>query len=454
MSSLRSKMSLLRLVSVLNFTAASVFVAAAPPCTQPCEDQFVKCVTVDNFSYTFCSGEITGGNPNNPMGRAGCVATCTFTATMLSHQGSSGSGGGSGGGSSCTAGPVVSAGGTKVAATTQCYVIGGRNVQVSVPSGSSGTTAFPLLFLFHGNGGTGNGMIRIFTSAATQGATKINNAYILVAPDGESKSWNIVAEASNQDDVAFVTQTLLNYFSTTFSNANAAHAEMLGLSNGAALINRILIESNEPRILGAVTGVSQLNTHQYKNGNFYLGGSPNTYTTVQPNLYKRRLMQITGAQDVVIPAGGGQSTIPAGSNGEKLQMLTWEESLFRYAVAYGYTGTQKSASVTSGTNSYKSTSYTTDGVTVHGYNYDSKGHANAVDLNDAVQADFLAEFLLATTTTRGVTASPSSGAPSQNTQSAGYASSAFGKGQSMTAFGRLCTLVAGGWAVVFFSLRL
>ena len=61
------------------------------------------------------------------------------------------------------------------------------------------------------------------------------------------------------------------------------------------------------RIIRGVTDVSQLNDRQYRNGNFYVGGSSNAYTTVQSSLVRREIMALQGGQDTTIPAVGGSA---------------------------------------------------------------------------------------------------------------------------------------------------
>ena len=91
----------------------------------------------------------------------------------------------------------------------------------------------------------------------------------------------------------FIGTTLLKHL-TTFSNVQPTFV-MLGFSNGAALVNRILIESLETRIVAAITDGSQLNGLQYRGGTFYVGGPSNAYTTSQPTLASRRRWNQRGA---------------------------------------------------------------------------------------------------------------------------------------------------------------
>jgi poly(3-hydroxybutyrate) depolymerase len=192
------------------------------------------------------------------------------------------------------------------------------------------------MLAFHGNGGTGagtcNGLRQKNSWAAPTVAT-----HILVCPDGISKSWNIVDEMSSADDVAFV-HAILDYLAP-FGNVDATATLMYGSSNGAALCNRILIESDDPRIIRAVMEVSQLNDKQYRNGNFYIGGLDNAYNTVKSTrLHPREVLSLQGAQDTLIPAAGGPAL--AGPSGSPFSMVSDADSIYAYAMAYGYDGTQ------------------------------------------------------------------------------------------------------------------
>jgi len=168
--------------------------------------------------------------------------------------------------------------------------------------------------------------------------------------------------------------------------------KLLGSSNGAALINRILIENDDTRITHAVTDVSQLNTHQYHDGNFYVGGSDNSYTTVKQTLTPRNLYIVVGGMDTTIPANGGASVIPADAQGiTKLNMVPWNESAYAYAHAYGYVGapaTVGSQTVGSDTLAYVDYFPGTDSaipVPVTASNYLQEGHGVVLENDNAGQ---------------------------------------------------------------------
>lgn len=206
---------------------------------------------------------------------------------------------------------------------------GGRNFQVAVPTS---VQSAPVLICLHGNGGSGAPTVDSILNAMPDLAAR----YIIVGPDGPLNSWNIKAEDSSQDDQLYIGTTLIDHLAT-FDNVNASSFTLYGFSNGAALTNRILIENDDPRITAAITDGSQLNTLQYNNGNFYVGGPSNDYTTIKSTLTPRRLLQLVQGLDGVIPADGGASVISDGSGGT-LIIVPWRESALAYATAYGYTG--------------------------------------------------------------------------------------------------------------------
>lgn len=223
---------------------------------------------------------------------------------------------------------VLSAPSTLGASLTEgVHTLGGRQFRVVLPA----TTPAPVMIVLHGNGGTGQ----------EAQSTKSRNpdlaaAYILVGPDGPSKSWNIAGEKSKEDDQLYIGTTLVDHLAT-FDNVTPEFT-LYGNSNGAALTNRIAIENDDARITTLITCVSQLNTLQYRSGSFYVGGAGNAYTTAKASLTSRALLQVTGGADALIPAAGGAGGISDGTAGGKLSFVEWQQSLLAYATAFGYSG--------------------------------------------------------------------------------------------------------------------
>eukprot|EP00966_Prymnesium_polylepis_P163394 3776953-Prymnesium_polylepis.1 len=121
-----------------------------------------------------------------------------------------------------------------------------------------------------------------------------------------------------------------------YSNVRVEDAGLFGHSNGAGLVNRFLIESDDARVQRAVTDASQLNVFQFHDGSFFVGGDDNAFTVPRPTLTRRRLLAVQGGSDPVVPAGGGEGQPQA--FGRKLPFLSDGESAFAFARAYGHSG--------------------------------------------------------------------------------------------------------------------
>lgn len=248
--------------------------------------------------------------------------------------------------------------------TAGSHTLGGRNFFVVLPTGGS---KYPVMIALHGNGGKGEPAAR----SVANGNSNIASTHIVIGPDGPSNSWNIKGETSKEDDQLYIGKTLLDHLAT-FDNVDASSFKLYGFSNGAALTNRILIENDDARITHAITDGSQLNTFQYRpnnNGAFYVGGPSNAYTTVKASLKSRRVLQMVGGDDKLIPAAGGQSGIGDGDGG-KLQMVPWEDSALAYAVSFGASGGKASLSPDSADQA--KASYLSGQVVA--YNFKAVGH--------------------------------------------------------------------------------
>ena len=81
---------------------------------------------------------------------------------------------------------------------------------------------------------------------------------------------------------------------------------------------------------------------QYHDNKFWVGkgAQHRDYTESKTHLRPRKYLQVTGGQDTLIPADGGKAGV-AGN----LEMVPWQESVFAYARATGYTGELKQHSL-------------------------------------------------------------------------------------------------------------
>jgi len=205
-----------------------------------------------------------------------------------------------------------------------------RPYHVFMPDKAQNKPVKLVLFL-HGNGGdplaAKNQFFKQFPYFARH--------YACVFPEGYAKSWNIVSEASKADDLAFIEsiiQKLLQY-----DNVAKTHVTVIGSSNGAAMVNQLAIESQMSQIKNLVTLVSPLNAFQHDGAFFRKKGPNNGYTERAQPLKGRRLMNVSGGMDHLVPYGGGPSSrIPA--KGGHLAFLPAETSTFLWAQWMGFQG--------------------------------------------------------------------------------------------------------------------
>jgi len=251
-----------------------------------------------------------------------------------------------------------------------------RPVWVNVPDG---TGPFPVLIYCHGNGGQS-------TQLPTQrlAAVSLEDSYVLAKPNGHELSWNVVAEDSQMDDVAFV-HAILDQLAT-YPNVNVHKTHLWGFSNGAALTNRVMIESDDTRIVGGVTEVSQLNAFQYHNGQFWVGtrsGSDTvTYDTAKGALTQRRVFAMQGDLDGAVPTCACNASIGP------FDMVADDDSVYAYAQAYGYTGAKLSPTVHgSGNDAYEKWVY----PNAQAYTAFQKAHQPISEITE-IATDLLAFF--------------------------------------------------------------
>lgn len=159
----------------------------------------------------------------------------------------------------------------------------------------------------------------------------------MVFAQGYRESWNIVSERSKADDLGFI-ESIVRKLST-YKNVDADNFTIMGASNGSALVNQIAIESKLPNIRNYISGVSPLNECQYDGRNFKAKGNNNEYQIAAQPMTGKRLMNISGTQDNLVPYNGGRSRAIPGKNG-KLAFVAAEESTFLWAKQMGYKGKQ------------------------------------------------------------------------------------------------------------------
>ena len=201
-------------------------------------------------------------------------------------------------------------------------------MSISVPEGPVPPGGFTTCILLHGNGGQGPSTVQDFRG--------LLDCHILVAPTGFANSWNICSEASDAPDVSMVDELITRL--QQFDNVNGDRIQIVGVSNGSALANQVLIENDNPGLTDIVGCVSPLSHSQHREGLFWRpAGATNPslvqcgYTTPNQPGTGRRYLGISNVNDGLIPYNGGFS--PVG-----VEFLPAQFSIWEIARSQGYAG--------------------------------------------------------------------------------------------------------------------
>ncbi len=158
-------------------------------------------------------------------------------------------------------------------------VIQNRPVIIQVANEIDPTINYPIVFAFHGRGGSHTNWVNQLNNFTTSGA------FVGIYPQGFLDSWNLGPEPSTADDVAFVNlivEELQNYSNLDFDRMYA-----IGTSNGSGMVNKLAIETNHFKAIAPV--VSQL-----------IVSLPILESTNAISVF-----QVNGAADEIIPIEGG-----------------------------------------------------------------------------------------------------------------------------------------------------
>ncbi len=179
-----------------------------------------------------------------------------------------------------------------VFATTEVFDLGPetREFVLVVPRTYTAARAYPLVLVFHGDGGTGPSMREThnFDDQSRDGA-------IVVYPSGKDRAWDLYTRASENADDAFVV-ALVEHLTTRF-NIDRARVFGTGFSKGAFFINQLACR--KPALFRAIAG--------------HAGGAPyepeDPAATSWPNGYVQCADQTTGVAALVVH-GLDDSVVP------------------------------------------------------------------------------------------------------------------------------------------------
>jgi poly(3-hydroxybutyrate) depolymerase len=203
-----------------------------------------------------------------------------------------------------------------------------RRALVRQPTTSTPGEKVPLVICMHGNGGSAN-------LAAWKDLWDKN---LVVAAEGYDRSWNIWAENSKAPDVEFIL-ALIQKVGEENPNADMDNVVLVGSSNGAGMISRLLIETANPRPFHKVFPmVSTMIQEQYNGGKFYKMSSgadceDNSVYDIEvtPASPGPEIYQFHGTEDGAVPYSGGTTFA---------QFLGAQDTVFAFAKAFGYSGSQ------------------------------------------------------------------------------------------------------------------
>ncbi len=255
-----------------------------------------------------------------------------------------------------------------------------RTYWVNVPERDADSQkTLPVIIFLHGNGGNAKGLQRMVRARYPE----ISRQFITVFPEGYRESWNIVSERSKADDRGFIEAIILKLAKRADVRMN--DFSVMGISNGAALVNQIAIESQLPHIRNSIAAVSPLNGFQHDGTHFKAMGKENGYRAIAKPLSGKRLLNISGTDDPLVPYQGGPSkAIPA--KGGKLPFVNAEESIFLWAKQMGYEG-RKLTEPSRVNGKIEIFSYL-DGDVVH-FKVNDHGHNATRALGERLLLDFL-----------------------------------------------------------------
>jgi poly(3-hydroxybutyrate) depolymerase len=202
------------------------------------------------------------------------------------------------------------------------------SITAAIPSGSG---PFPVAILLHGEGETGSAMV-------TQFADELPG-HICIGVDGYENSWNVSNETSNGPDIIMLKELIVKL--KLYNNVDENKIRIVGVSNGGSLALRAAVEIDDLSVDTIVCMISQTHDFQYRNSAFwyplndlYTGDEwpQDGYTTQKTPIPQRRIVQMNGRADTVVPYAGGSFV--------GINFLPAPESAFRFAQAQGYTGLQ------------------------------------------------------------------------------------------------------------------
>jgi poly(3-hydroxybutyrate) depolymerase len=201
----------------------------------------------------------------------------------------------------------------------------GQDREYFVSAPVKGKNKMPVVFLFHGNGGQAKNLIK--------GWSRRLKDHIIVAPQGYRRSWNISDESSRAPDTRYF-RHIIRALGTHYPRARLPGVSMIGFSNGAGYIFRLLIEVDDPDMISnAVPIVSSMVTEQYHDGTFWKRSDDGSakYDTKGRPVTGSNILTVHGTRDRIVPYQGGK-------RGRNAMHLSAQDTAYHWAQQKGFKG--------------------------------------------------------------------------------------------------------------------
>jgi len=160
-----------------------------------------------------------------------------------------------------------------------------RDFSVIIPDDYDASIAYPILFYFHGLGGS-----KLAGESILSKMTK-HNSFIGISPQGHLDSWNsgLGGVPSEENDLGFVIEILSILNNNLLLNLDRIYA--IGYSNGGQMCNDLALKTDR------FTAIASLSS-TFPEG-----------MTMPELVNKISIFQLHGELDSVVPYNGGQSSV-------------------------------------------------------------------------------------------------------------------------------------------------
>ena len=251
-----------------------------------------------------------------------------------------------------------------------------REYYVSVPEKEK--SKIPVLFVFHGGGGQAINMIR--------GWSRRFSDYLVVSPQGYKRGWNISAEATKAPDTDFFKE-IIKDLKVKYPKSDLSGVSMVGFSNGAGYIFRLLIEIDDENLIKRVVPmVSSMETGQYHDKSFWQRSDDQNgnYDVKKKPVSRSSILTVHGTEDKVVPYAGGK-------RGRNAVHLSAQDTAFYWAQQNGFKGEkitdEKGKEISQGimSYSYKKANVTHLKIVDAGHGLGPKGEKVNPIINDFIR---------------------------------------------------------------------